>query len=56
MRTVDKFRYILNVLFLIGAAATFILFMIDNTGIEFKIAGMSAMTMKIMEFILRFVN
>lgn len=46
----------MNVLFLIGAAATFILFMIDNTGIEFKIAGMSAMTMKIMEFILRFVN
>jgi hypothetical protein len=56
MRTVDKVRYILNVLFLIGAAITFILFMIDNNGNEFKIAGMSAMTLKLMEFILRFVN
>ena len=36
--------------------ATFILFMFDKDGIEFKIAGMSALTMKIMEFILRFVN
>ena len=56
MNTIDKIRYILNVLFLIGAAATFILFMFDKDGIEFKIAGMSALTMKIMEFILRFVN
>ena len=56
MRTVDKVRYILNVLFLIGAAVTFILFMFDKNGAEFKIAGMSAMTLKLMEFILRFVN
>lgn len=56
MRTIDKIRYILNALFLIGAALTFILFMVDNNGIEFKIAGVSALTLKIMEFILRFVN
>ena len=56
MRTVDKIRYILNVLFLIGAAVTFILFMIDGNGSSFVIAGMTAMALKIMEFILRFVN
>lgn len=56
MRTVDKIRYILNVLFLIGAAVTFILFMIDSNGSAFVIAGMTAMALKIMEFILRFVN
>ena len=56
MRTVDKVRYILNVLFIIGAALTFILFMLDNNGTGFKIAGLSAITLKMMEFILRFVN
>ena len=56
MRAVDKIRYILNVLFLIGAAVTFILFIFNMDGIEYKIAGMSALTMTIMEFILRFVN
>ena len=56
MRTVDRIRYILNVLFLIGAAVTFILFMIDSNGSAFVIAGITAMALKIMEFILRFVN
>ena len=56
MRTVDKIRYVLNVLFLIGAAVTFILFILNGEGSEFKIAGMAAMAFKIMEFILRFVN
>lgn len=56
MRAVDKTRYILNVLFLIGAAVTFVLFLIDSDGYGFKIAGATALTFKIMEFILRFVN
>lgn len=56
MRSVDKVRYILNVLFLIGAAATFVLFLLDGDGNTFKIAGVTAMAFKIMEFILRFVN
>ena len=56
MRIVHKIRYILNVLFLIGAAVTFVLFMIDGTGSAFVVAGMTAMALKIMEFILRFVN
>ena len=56
MRAVDKVRYILNVLFLIGAAVTFILFVSNGDGNGFKYAGMTAMTFKIMEFILRFVN
>ena len=56
MRTVDKIRYILNVLFLIGAAVTFVLFMINGDGNAFKFTGVVALTFKIMEFILRFVN
>lgn len=56
MRAVDKIRYILNVLFLIGAAVTFVLFMINGDGNAFKFAGVVALTFKIMEFILRFVN
>ena len=56
MRTVDRIRYILNVLFLIGAAVTFVLFMIDSSGNAFVFAGMTAVALKIMEFILRFVN
>ena len=56
MRTVDKIRYILNVLFLIGAAVTFVLFLLNGDGNAFKIAGVAALAFKIMEFILRFVN
>ena len=56
MRTVDRIRYILNVLFLIGAAVTFILFILDGDDNSFKFAGMTALTFKIIEFILRFVN
>ena len=56
MRAVDKIRHILNVLFLIGAAVTFVMFLIDGQGNGFVFAGMTAMALKIMEFILRFVN
>lgn len=56
MRAIDKIRYILNVLFLIGAAVTFVLFLVNGDGNAFKYAGMVALTFKILEFILRFVN
>lgn len=56
LRTVDKIRYILNVLFLAGTVITLVLWMMDGSGSGFKIAGLSAMTFKVMEFILRFVN
>ncbi|MBR5593207.1 MAG: hypothetical protein IKW46_03945 [Bacteroidaceae bacterium] len=56
MRAVDKIRFVLNTLFLIGAAVTFVLFMLNGDGNAFKIAGLVAMAFKIMEFILRFVN
>lgn len=56
IRTVDKIRYILNVLFLAGTVITLVLWMMDGSGNGFKIAGLSAMTFKVMEFILRFVN
>ena len=39
MRTIDKIRYILNVLFLIGAAVTFVLFMVNGYGNGFVITG-----------------
>lgn len=56
IRTVDKIRYILNVLFLAGTVITLVLWMMDGSGSGFKIAGLSAMTFKVIEFILRFVN
>ena len=56
MNTIDKIRYILNVLFLAGTVITLVLWMMDGNGNGFKIAGLSAMTFKVMEFILRFVN
>lgn len=56
IRTVDKIRYILNVLFLAGTVITLVLWIMDGNGNGFKIAGLSAMTFKVMEFILRFVN
>lgn len=56
MRAVDKARYILNVLFLLGAAVAMILYFSYGGGAEFMITGAVAMAFKVMEFILRFVN
>ncbi len=54
MRTVDKIRYILNVIFLITTVLTVILWITDSD--LFFYAGATALTLKIFEFILRFVN
>lgn len=54
MRTIDKIRYILNALFLVITAATFILWLTDSS--LFLYAGATALTLKVFEFILRFVN
>lgn len=54
MRTIDKIRYILNALFLIATVATIIMWVADS-GLFFY-AGITALTLKVFEFILRFVN
>ncbi len=54
MRTIDKIRYILNVLFLVSTVATFIMWVTDCN--MFFYAGITALTLKVLEFILRFVN
>lgn len=54
MRTIDKIRFILNILFLIGAVVTIIMWLTDNG--SFFYAGVIALTFKVFEFILRFIN
>jgi hypothetical protein len=54
MRKIDKARYILNILFLLGTVVTFVLF-IGESG-AYKPVGLTAMAFKVMEFFLRFVN
>ena len=54
MRTIDKVRLILNTLFLIATVATVIMWIADSR--SFFYIGVAALTFKILEFILRFVN
>lgn len=54
MRLIDKIRYILNALFLIATVVTFIMWIADSG--NFFYAGITALALKVFEFILRFVN
>ena len=54
MNTIYKIRYILNILFLIATVATFIMWLADSN--LFFYAGITAMSFKFFEFILRFIN
>ena len=54
MRTVDKIRYILNIIFLVATVATLILWIADSD--IFFYTGFTALTLKVFEFLLRFVN
>ena len=56
MRTVDKVRFILNILFLIGAVATLIIYLTSGKCPTFMYIGFTTLAIKIFEFILRFVN
>jgi hypothetical protein len=56
MRTIDKIRFALNILFLISTVATFILFLVDGDGNMYFHTGITALSLKVFEFILRFVN
>lgn len=54
MRIIDKIRFILNTLFLIATAVTVIMYIADSK--SFFYLGVAALTFKVFEFILRFVN
>lgn len=54
MRTIDKIRYILNILFLIATIVTLVLWIADSN--IFFYTGFTALTLKVFEFLLRFVN
>lgn len=54
MRTIDKIRFILNALFLIATVVTIILWVADSR--SFFYVGIAALTFKVFEFILRFIN
>lgn len=55
MDNINKIRYILNILFLAGAAATFILYFVAGAGSLFFYTGLAAISCKVFEFILRFM-
>lgn len=54
MRTINRIRLIFNVLFLIATVVTVILWVTDSHA--FLYAGITALTLKVFEFILRFIN
>ena len=56
MNNIDKIRAVLNILFMIGALASFILYFTlgDDKSIFFYVCGASVF-LKLMEFVLRFL-
>ena len=56
MRTVDKVRYAFNALFLIGAIATIIVYLMYGKCPTFLYLGFTTLAIKVLEFILRFIN
>lgn len=55
MDKIQKARYILNILFLIGALVTLILYFATGGSAVFFYTGIVTMTLKMIEFILRFM-
>ena len=51
----DKIRFILNTLFLIGVVVTMIMYFILDNREPFFYAGFITLSIKVLEFILRFV-
>lgn len=56
MRQIEKVRSVLNILFLIGAIATFIIYFTYGKSPAFLYTGFTTLALKVFEFILRFVN
>ena len=52
---IDKIRFILNTLFLIGVVVTMLLYFIIDNREPFFYAGFITLSLKVIEFILRFV-
>lgn len=55
MNSIDKIRYILNTLFLIGTVVTVVLYFAVESREPFFYAGVTSLTIKMAEFILRFI-
>lgn len=55
MTTINKIRRILNILFMIGAIVTIILYIACDNREPFFYAGFISLAIKVLEFILRFV-
>lgn len=55
MNSIDKIRYVLNTLFLIGTVVTVILYFAVDSREPFFYAGLTSLTLKMAEFILRFI-
>lgn len=55
MKKIDKIRYILNILFLVGTVVTIILYFCTDGGKPFFYAGFITIATKVFEYILRFV-
>lgn len=54
MRTKEKIRLILNILFLLATAITLIMWMTDSS--MFFYAGVTALSLKFFEYVIRFIN
>lgn len=55
MRAIDKIRFILNTLFLVGVVITMLLYFVTDNHEPFFYAGFITLSVKVLEFILRFV-
>jgi hypothetical protein len=56
IRTIDKIRLILNIVFLIGAVATVAVYATCGNGTGLMYVGFTTLSIKFFEFVLRFVN
>ena len=54
MRTKEKIRLVLNILFLLASAITLIMWMTDSS--MFFYAGVTALSLKFFEYVIRFIN
>ena len=55
VNSIDKARYILNILFLVGVVVTILLYITVDSREPFFYAGMTSLTLKVVEYILRFI-
>ncbi len=55
MTTINKIRYILNILFLVGVVITIVLYATSDNSEPFFYAGCISCAIKLLELILRFV-